>query len=290
VNYVVEADIRSFFDTVNWDWLLRFLRHRIGDPRILRLIQRMLKAGIMEDGLTQASEEGTPQGSILSPLLSNIYLHYVLDLWFNRRVRKQCQGEAYLFRFADDFVACFQHHRDAEAFLGALDVRLQAFELQLASEKTRCIAFGRFARQQARRRGAKPSEFTFLGFTHYCGQTRHGLFKVKRRTSRKKFQASLRRFTDWIRSHRHRLPTGELLRRARARVAGHLNYYAVTDNLRCCQRYVYWAERILRRWLNRRSQRRSYTWSAFRQALAHVGWPRLFIRCHLNPFRGLAPV
>lgn len=290
VNHVVEADIRSFFDLLNHQWLLKFLRHRIGDPRILRLIQRMLKAGVMEDGLTWASDYGTPQGSILSPLLSNIYLHYVLDLWFNRRVGKQCQGEAYYFRFADDFVACFQYQRDAEAFLAQLDQRLRDFDLRLASEKTRCLAFGRYARPNAHRRGGKPSEFTFLGFTHYCGQTRNGAFKVKRRTSRKKFQASLRGFTEWVRTHRHQLRTSELFRRAQAKVAGHLNYFAVTDNFPLCQRYVYWAERILRYWLNRRSQRRSYTWPAFRRVLACVGWPRVSIRQDLNPFRRLATV
>ena len=290
VNDVVEADIRSFFDTVNHEWLLRFLRHRLGDPRLLRLVQRMLKAGVMEDGLTEVSEAGTPQGSILSPLLSNIYLHYVLDLWLNRVVREQCQGEAYYFRYADDFVAGFQYQRDAEAFLAALGGRLQRFELELAPEKTRCLAFGRFARSNAPRQGGKPLEFTFLGFAHYCGKTRNGHFKVKRRTSRKEFQASLREFTDWIRSQRHRLRTSELLRRAIARVAGHLKHYAVTDNLPRCQLYVYWAERILRDWLNRRSQRRSYTWAAFRQVLACVGWPRVFIRRSLTPFRRLATV
>ena len=142
----------------------KFLRHRIGDPRIIRLIARMLRGGILEDGLVTASEEGTPQGSILSPLLSNIYLHYVLDLWFSRVVRPGCQGEAHYCRFADDFVACFQYPQDATAFMEALEGRLGKFSLSLAMEKTRCIAFGRFARADARCRGEKPSEFTSLAF------------------------------------------------------------------------------------------------------------------------------
>ena len=167
INYVVEADVRSFFDTVNHEWLVKFLRHRIGDERVIRLIIRMLKSGIMEDGLVKASDQGTPQGSILSPLLSNIYLHYVLDLWFSRRVSRQSRGEAYYFRFADDFLACFQYKEDAESFQRRLADRLEGFGLQLAEEKTHCIEFGRFAREDAHKRGKKPNEFTFLGVTHY---------------------------------------------------------------------------------------------------------------------------
>jgi RNA-directed DNA polymerase len=285
ITQVVEADIKRFFDEVNQEWMVKFLRHRIGDERVIRLIIRMLKSGIMEDGLVHASERGTPQGSIVSPLLSNIYLHYVLDLWFSRRVSKQCRGKAYYFRFADDFLACFQYEEDAERFLHRLRGRLEEFGLQLAEEKTQRIEFGRFARQDAYKRGRKPKEFTFLGFTHYCGKTKEGYFKVKRRTSPKKLGQSLRAFTDWARKAKCVLRKGEMLRQARIRVLGYLNYYAITDNLERCSYYVYRTKHILFKWLNRKSQRKAYTWDGFNQALAWVNWPTPRVRKDLNPCR-----
>lgn len=283
VNYVVEADIRGFFDHVNHEWLLKFLGKRIGDSRILRLIKRMLKSGILENGLVHASEEGTPQGAIISPLLSNIYLHYALDLWFSHRVKKGCQGEAYLFRFADDFVACFQYKKEAEIFRRRLGERLGYFHLQLAEEKTSCMEFGRFAREEARKRGEKPKEFTFLGFTFYCGKTIKGFFKVKRRTSRKKFNLSLAKFTEWAREARNKLRKGEMLRRAKIRLMGHLNYYAITDNGTMCSSYRYWLTRILFKWINRKSQRKAYTWAGFNQVLKWVEWPKAKVLVNMNP-------
>lgn len=285
INFVVEADIKGFFDQVNHEWLIKFLRHRIGDERVLRLIIRMLKSGIMEDGLVKASDRGTPQGSILSPLLSNVYLHYVLDLWFGRRVKRQCHGHAYYFRFADDFLACFQRQEDAHVFRQRLEDRLEGFGLQVSAEKTRSIEFGRYARERARSRGAKVAEFTFLGFTHYCGKTRRGYFKLKRRTSRKKFGASLREFTDWAKKVHCVMRKGEMLRAARRRVLGHLNYYAITDNSVRCNYYVYRTTQILFKWLNRKSQRRAYTWADFSHALMWVKWPRPGNRKDLDPCR-----
>jgi len=285
INHVVEADIKSFFDQVNHQWMVKFLRHRIGDERVIRLIIRMLKSGIMEEGLVRASELGTPQGSILSPLLSNVYLHYVMDLWFRSRVKPQARGEAHYFRFADDFLACFENRDDARAFRRRLEDRLEGFGLKVAEEKTRSIEFGRFARESARKRGAKPEEFTFLGFTHYCGKTRKGYFKLKRRTSRKKLGAGLHKFTDWAKRARCVMRKGEMLRIARRRVIGHLNYYAITDNSERCSYYVYRTTRILFKWLNRKSQRRAYTWAGFNQALIWVKWPKPIIRKDLDPCR-----
>ena len=273
VNHVVEADIKSFFDTVNHECLINLLRRRIGDGRVLRLIIRMLKSGIMEDGLFQACEEGTPQGSILSPLLSNVCLHYALDQWFSEVVKPTCRGDAWHFRYADDFLACFQYKEDAERFHQNLAERLGKFGLKLAEDKTKRIEFGRFARENARRRGGKPEEFTFLGFTHYCGKTRYGNFKVKRRASPKKYRAALRDFTEWAKKARGLLRTGEMLKTAKAKVTGHLGYYAITDNSERCGDFVHNVKRVLLKWLNRRSQRKSYAWAGFQQMLDQVGWP-----------------
>jgi group II intron reverse transcriptase/maturase len=285
VNYVVEADVKSFFDEVNHKWLIKFLEHRIGDQRVIRLIIRMLKSGIMEDGLVKATDIGTPQGSILSPLLSNIYLHYVLDIWFSKRVRRQSRGETYYYRSADDFLACFQYKDDAQRFYRELSDRLEKFGLKLAEEKTRCIEFGRFARDNAQKRGDKPEKFTFLGFTHYCGKTKEGYFKVKRCTSRKKLGQSLRKFTEWAKKARCALRKGEMIRQARIRVIGHLNYYAITDNLSRCSYYDRRTKRILLKWLNRKSQRKAYNWDGFLQALAWAKWPTVSVRKDLNPCR-----
>jgi RNA-directed DNA polymerase len=285
INHVVEADIRSFFDRLNWEWLGEFLKHRIGDERLLRLIMRMLKSGIMEDGLTHANEEGAPQGSIVSPILSNVYLHYALDLWFERRVKPHAKGESYLFRYADDFLCAFQFKEDAEVFERSLKDRLEGFGLEIAPEKTRRMEYGPYAVQNAKRKDEARPSFTFLGLTHYCGRTRRGIFKVKRHTSVKKFRAKLREYTEWIKKARGLMPTGELVRRAKARIQGHLNYYAITDNYHMCKLYHYWFTQITFKWLNKRSQRQSYNWAEFSQMLKEVKWPQVRINVNLCPFR-----
>jgi hypothetical protein len=211
-------------------------------------------------------------------------------LWFARRFKKRCRGQAYYFRFADDFLACFQYKSDAVAFREQLEDRLQGFSLELAPEKTQCIEFGRFARENARNRGQKPKEFTFLGFTHYCGKTRKGYFKLKRRTSRKKFGLSLNNFAQWARSSRSKLSKAKMLDKAVTKVRGHLNYYAITDNTDKCSSYVYYATRILFKWINRKSQRRSYTWEGFEQVLQVFEWPDPRIRKDLNPCRRVQAV
>ena len=286
VNYVVEADIKGFFDHVDHGKMMRLMRWRIGDERVLRLVDRMLRSGVMEDGLATASEEGVPQGGVLSPLLSNVYLHYGLDLWFEARFKKSCRGEAYYFRYADDFLACFQYREEAERFLREVEVRLKEYDLEIEPSKTKLLEFGRFAEKEARRRGKKPETFDFLGFTHYCGKTREGYFKVKRQTSNKKFRAKLKEMKAWLQKERSQKKKGELLKQAKAKLEGHLNYYAITDNYRKCYSYRREVERLLYKWLNRQSQRRSYTWERLRSALAWVKWPfDIRIRHKLNPCR-----
>jgi len=285
VSYVVEADIRGFFDQVNHEWLIKFLEVRIGDERVIRLVKRMLRGGVMEDGLIKASDDGVPQGSPLSPLLSNVYLHYALDLWMERRFKHECRGEAYYFRYADDFVACFQYREDAERYLQEMEERLKKFHLEIEPSKTRLMKFGRFAEKDAKRQGGTPAEFDFLGFTHYCSQTRKGSFKVKRRTSKKKFRAKLKDMKEWLKSERSLRKKGELLKQAKRKVEGHLNYYAITDNYYRCKAYSQQVRRLLYKWLNRQSQRRSYTWKQLDSALAWVRWPTISIRHNLDPFR-----
>lgn len=285
VNYVVEADIKSFFTQVKHDWLMKFLGHRIGDHRLLRLIWRLLKGGVMEDGLVTASDEGVPQGGNLSPILSNIYLHYALDVWFEVRFRKSCRGQASLFRYADDFVACFQYRDDACRYENELRARLAEFDLAVEPTKTKLLPFGRFAAANARRAGKPSATFDFLGFTHRCGQTRNDHFKVKRETAKRKFRAKLNAFSDWLKRHRSRMPLGLLLQRARAKIDGHLNYYCITDNSQRCSTFIHLCTKLLHKWLNRQSQRRSFPWTRLTQVLRCLKWPTARVRHDLNPFQ-----
>src|SRR3979490_3209943 len=193
VNFILDADIRAFFDTVDHDWLIRFVEHRIGDKRIIRLIQKWLKVGVLEDGGGTASDRGTGQGSVISPLLANIYLHYVIDLWAERWRRREATGDMIIVRYADDFIVGLQHEADARRFLDEMRTRLQEFALTLHPEKTRLIEFGRFAAKDRKQRGlGKPETFNFLGFTFICGTSRRGYFQLKRKTRRDRLRAKLK--------------------------------------------------------------------------------------------------
>src|SRR3954471_13089909 len=229
VNWVLDADIRGFFDTIDHGWLLRFLEHRIADNRILRLIRKWLGAGVIEDGTWAQCDVGTPQGASISTLLANVYLHYVFDLWVHQWRRRHASGHMVVTRFADDFVVGFEFRREARWFLADLRERFAKFGLDLHPEKTRLIEFGRFAADRRRMRGRKPETFEFLGFTHICAKTRDGRFKLARLTSKKRMRAKLRELKTELRRRRH-LPIPEQGRWLASVVRGHLAYYAVPDN------------------------------------------------------------
>lgn len=263
VNWISDADIRGFFDNVNHDQLVEMLQQRISDPRMLALIVRFLKAGVLIDGQRRNTDEGVPQGSVLSPLLANVYLHYVLDQWFERGVKPRMRGEAYIIRYADDFICCFELESDALRFQAVLSKRLARFSLELAEEKTKLLRFGRFARQYYQRRGeGAPGTFDFLGFTHYCGTSRAGKFKLKRMTAKKKFKAKVRDLKNWFRSHLT-TPLSEVWETLNAKLQGHYQYYGVNDNWPMLEAFRKQAKRLAFRWLNRRSQSTSKTWKEF---------------------------
>lgn len=285
IGWVLEADIRKFFDRMNHDWLLTFIKHRITDPRISRLLTRLLRSGIMEDGLVSPNIEGAPQGSILSPLLSNIYLHYVLDLWFEKGVKRRLRGEGWLFRYADDFIVCLQHQAEAERFLSELKERLAQFSLQVAEEKTKLVGFGRFEVERAKCKGRKPGSFEFLGFRFVCGRTLKGYFKVKRQTSGQRLRKSLDELKHWLDKNYAKMRKGELIRAVVRKVNGHLAHFAITDNLKQCATYLYRAAGLLFKALSRKSQRRPYTWKAFEDALRYNKWPKVKLVHKIDPTR-----
>jgi len=281
VNHIVEADIKGFFDNVNQEWLLKFLAHRVEDKRIQRMVKRFLKAGVSEDGSVTVSDEGTPQGGVISPLLANIYLHYVLDLWFEKVYRKSCTGFARLIRYADDFVVCFQQKTEAEKFRNDLGERLGKFGLEVEPTKTRVMEFGRFAAQHAKRRGEKPETFDFLGLTHYCGTSRDGKgFRMKRVTARKKFTAKLKVFKEWLKKART-MKTKDLWEKTKAKLRGHYNYYGVTDNLRGIERFGHEAKMLLFKWLNRRGKRQCLNWERFNEMLKRFPLPKPRIKVRM---------
>ncbi len=260
VNFIVDADIRSFFDTVSQEWLIRFVEHRIGDQRIIRLIRKWLRAGVLEDGIVRVSEMGTAQGAVISPLLANIYLHYTLDLWAERWRRREAAGDMIIVRYADDFIVGFEHEGDARRFLDEMRARLAKFALSLHPEKTRLIEFGRFAADNRRRRGlGKPETFNFLGFTFICGKSRRGKFLVKRQTRRDRMRAKLKNVKEALRRRMHRsIPEqGRWLRQV---VQGYFNYHAVPTNSRALAAFRDEIGKAWRQVLRRRSQRDALTW------------------------------
>jgi len=274
VSYIIEADIKGFFDHVSHDWMMKFLQVRIRDSSLLLLIRRFLKAGHMESGLLVRTDEGTPQGGNLSPMLANIFLHYVLDLWFVKCVKPSIDGQCYLVRYADDFICMVQNRQIAREIEMMLRERFAKFGMTLHPEKTRTISFGRYERQNAHRQGRKANTFDFLGFTHYCGLSRKGTFLLGRRTSGRKFRKACKVMNDWLRRIRSVMRIEEIWPILAAKLRGHYNYYGVSGNSRMIANFGYVTIRAVVKWLNRRSQRKSFTWEKFNAYLVHYRLPR----------------
>jgi RNA-directed DNA polymerase len=265
VNFVFDADVRSFFDSVSQSWLVRFLEHRIGDPRIIRLIRKWLKAGVLEDGVVITSDTGTGQGSVISPLLANVYLHYVFDLWAERWRRREAKGDMVIVRYADDLVIGFEHEADARHFWDAMRARLEEFALSLHPGKTRLIEFGRYAADRRARAGlSKPETFNFLGFTHICGRSRRGKFLLHRRTRRDRMRTKLKEIKEELRRRMHQ-PIPEQGKWLAQVVRGYFAYHAVPTNGMRIGAFRHHVENLWLRTLRRRSQKDHFPWDRIRR-------------------------
>jgi len=257
INYIVEVDIKGFFDNVNHYWLQRCLEEKIADRNLLWLVRKFLKAGVVEDGKQLATEVGTPQGGVISPLLANIYLHYVLDLWFKKEIKSQAKGHMELIRYCDDFVVCCESEKDAKNFLELLHTRLEKFGLQVSEEKTKVLKFGRQVWKQAQRRKEKVETFNFLGFTHYCGKSRQGYFVIGHKTSKVNLSLKLKETKEWLKKIRNKLRLKEWWPVLKSKLTGHYNYFGVSGNYRCLTKFyqsIFW---MVFKWINRRSQKKS---------------------------------
>ena len=261
-NWVVDADIKGFFDNVDHKWLMRFLAHDIGDKNLLRYITRFLKSGVMDAGNFTETDSGVPQGGLCSPVMANVYLHYVIDMWFEVRVKKQSRGMAEIVRYADDFVCCFQYEDDARNFYEALKDRLAKFGLEIAEDKSNIIKFGRNA-------GSDAGKFDFLGFTFVGGKSRHGRFTVKPQTSEKKLKAKRAKASKWIRKNMH-MPIKILVDKLNAKLRGHYNYYGISHNFRKLLGFYKYNVRELFKALNRRGGKRKLNWERYNKVLEYT--------------------
>lgn len=282
VNYIVDMDIKGFFDNVNHEWMIKFLENDIEDKNFIRIIKRFLKAGILEEGKHIETDQGTPQGGVISPILANVYLHYVLDLWFEKKVKKQNKGESSMVRYADDFVCCFQYPEEAELFYFELKERLGKFGLEIAENKSKIIEFGRFAERDRENRGdGKPETFDFLGFTHYCSKSKQGWFRVKRKTSRKKQKAKIAKMKMWIRQRMHK-PLKETIKTLNRKLIGHYNYYGITDNSESITTFYYKAVRQIYKTLKRRTQKHKMNWERYNKLLVYmpIAKPRIQVNIY----------
>ena len=263
ISHVVDADVKGFFDHIDHEWMMRFLEWHIKDPNILRLIRKYLKAGVMVDGTFVDTEEGTIQGGNISPTLANVYMHNVLTLWFKLVVRKEVRGDCFLVNYADDFVAGFQYKSDAEMYYSALKERMAKFNLELEESKSRLIEFGRYAAQNRKERGmGKPETFDFLGFTFFMGKSRKGYPCPMVKTSRKKFEKSLKNFKTWLFDNKEQ-SAGNLIKELNVKLVGYYQYYGVTFNSYKLSAFLHRVQQFLHKVLNRRGCGRTYSWDGF---------------------------
>ena len=281
-NWVLDADIKGFFDHLDHEWIIKFVESRIKDPNIIRLIKRYLKGGIIKDFAYEDTEEGSGQGSVCSPILANIYMHYILVWWFEECIVPKLKGYGGLVVYADYFVVCFQYKEEAELFYELLKKRMKIFGLEMEESKTRLIEFGRMAEQNRKARGErKPETFEFLGFTHYCSKSRRGWFRVKRKTSKKKFAKKCRELSQTMRAMRTWRLT-DIFRKTNQILVGYYHYYGITDNGKSLQRMKRKVENLLFYWLNHRSQKRSYNWDGFLELLKAfpLAKPKIYVNIY----------
>ena len=286
VNHVIDADIKGFFDNVDHDWLMRCIEQRISDKNLLRLLKRFFKAGIVEEGKYISTEKGTPQGGVISPVLANIYLHYVLDLWFEKVEKQKFGSYISMVRYCDDFVICVQRKEVAEQLLTELSDRLAKFGLELSAEKTQIVEFGRYARENSRKKRCKPGSFSFLGFTHFCDKGRKGYFKVGRKTDRKKFSVKIKEMNKWLKAVRNTNKPEVWWPILAAKLRGHFQYYGVSGNYMGISYFRHLTIRLIFKWLNRRSQKKSYNWEQFRIYLFRHPLPKPKIYHNLYALHG----
>jgi group II intron reverse transcriptase/maturase len=263
INHVIEADIKGYFDNVSHERLIEVMGRRINDPSFLLLIRRFLKAGYVEDGERYVSEEGTPQGGNLSPILANIYLHYVLDEWLEKEIKPRMRGVVRLVRYADDFICMVQYADEAAEIMEEMKARFSEYGLELNATKSRVISFGRYEEENARRQNRKANTFDFLGFTHYCGRSRKGLFLLGRRTSGRKFRKKCAELNAWLKAVRNASPVQEWWPVLKAKVTGHYQYYGVSGNYAMIRNYHRQALKLAIRWLNRRSQKKRFNMESY---------------------------
>ena len=277
-NYVVDLDIKGFFDNIDHEWLIKFLEYRINDKVYIRYIRRFLKSGILEQGKMLRSDIGTPQGGIISPVLGNIYLHFVLDEWFEKVVKKGSIGYAGMARYADDSVACFERKEEAEKYMRSVKKRLAKFGLEVSEEKTKIIEFGRYAQSNRAKRGErKPETFEFLGFTHYCSKGKEGSFRVKRKTSKKKLRGKVQEMKEWLRKRMH-CKVSETIKLMNIKLLGHYRYYGITDNTESIRSYYEISAKILYKVLNRRSQKNKYSYKEYYEKIQkQIIRPKVYI-------------